>query len=232
MRGLLALALLAATAASPTAVVYSRYGSGRPRLVVKATHNPDELLLLLRYADAPRARPRVIAREELDSRPNEVRLERVIDPKDVVVVFPTRHGEYAIVDRIVNNRFVRICDDYGEAIDLDGDGVPEVISTGFGGQNECGVYLYVGLQRWDGKHYVADERHYVTVLSAGFGRHDDEVLLSESKRYVVLLFDRGRVRFDGKTVAAGKPFETEDGCHTIALQNAGPKTRAFLEELP
>jgi hypothetical protein len=90
MNGLLAAALIA---------VYSHYPSGRPHLVVKATHDPDELLLL-RYADAPHARPRVVAREELDSQPGEVRLERVIDPKDVVVSLTVRHGKVDFLRRL------------------------------------------------------------------------------------------------------------------------------------
>src|SRR5439155_23095805 len=117
-----------------------------------------------------------------------------------------------IVDRVIDNHFVRIADDFGEAVDLDRDGVPEVIKIGFGGQNECGVYLYIDLQHWNRKRYVGDKRHYVTALSAGIGLQDDEILLSESKRYVVRLFGRGRVRFDGETVAPGKSFETEEGC--------------------
>jgi hypothetical protein len=233
MRGpliFIALAFATNLAAQDMSAVYARYRSGRPRLVVKVTQDPDELLLL-RYADVPNADPRVIDREEMDAKPLEVRVEKVIDAKDVVVWMAGRHDEPGIVDRVIDNRLVRIADDYGEAVDLDGDGVPEVIAIGFGGQNECGVYSYVDLQHWNGKRYVGDKRHYVTAFSAGVG-HDDEVLLSESKRYVVRLFGRGRVRFDGKTVTPGKPFETEEGCHTIALQNAGPKTRLFLEELP
>jgi hypothetical protein len=229
MRGALALALLAATAVPPTSVVYSRYGSGRPRLVVKATHDPDELLLL-RYADAPRAKPRVIDRQELESRPDEVSLERVIDPKDVVVTMAARHGSYSIVDRVIDNRLVLIADGFREAIDLDRDGVPEIIDIGFAGQNECGVYSYVALMRWNGKRYVEDGRRYVATLSPDHA--SDEILLSESKHYAVRLFGRGRVLIDGKPIPPGVPFEFSEICHTIDLQAVGPKTRAFLEELP
>ncbi|HEV2719490.1 MAG TPA: hypothetical protein VG323_05695, partial [Thermoanaerobaculia bacterium] len=98
MTRLLLVVLLAAAPYPATSVVYARYHGGRPRLVVKATHEPDELLLL-RYADAPRARPRVVAREELDSWPGEVRLEKIIDAKDIVVSLDARHGPYDIVDR-------------------------------------------------------------------------------------------------------------------------------------
>jgi hypothetical protein len=229
MKALLALLLLAASSDPATSVVYSRYQSGRPRLVVKATHDPDELLLL-RYADAPHARGRVVARQELDSRPGEVLLEKVIDAKDVVVWCSARHGEYGIVNRIIGDRFVRITDSYGDAVDLDGDGVPEIIGAAYAGQNECGVASYVWLHRWNGKKFVDDGHKYVTALSNQTA--DDEVLLSEDDRYVVRLFGRGSVTLDGDPVAAGKPFQTDNGCHTIALHGATAKTRALLEELP
>ena len=230
MRGLLALALLAATAAIPTSVVYSRYRSGRPRLVVKATHNPDELLLL-RYDDAPRARPRVVAREELDSWPGEVRVAKVIDPKDVVVSLSARHGTYDVVDRIVGDRFVRIADSFGEAIDLDGDGVPEVLSASYAGRNQCGVYGFISIQRWNGKRFIDDDRRYVAALAPGLGLEDDEVRLSASKHYAVRLFGPGRVTLDDEEIEPGKPFETKEDCHTIALRGGSARTCAFLEEL-
>ena len=142
--------------------------------MVKATHNPDELLLL-RYADAPRARPRVVAREELDSWPGEVRVAKVIDPKDVVVSLSARHGTYNVVDRIVGDRFVRIADSFGEAIDLDGDGVPEVLSASYAGRNQCGVYGFISIQRWNGKRFIDDDRRYAAALAPGLGLEDDEV---------------------------------------------------------
>jgi len=220
MNAMLAAALIA---------VYSHYPSGRPRLVVKATHDPDDLLLL-RYADAPHAKPRVVAREELDSPPDDVSLEKVIDPKDVVVSFPARHGSYEIVDRIVGDRFVQISDAFGDVVDLDGDGIPEIISQAYAGQNECGVYEFVSLLRWNGKRFVDDERRYVTALSKDYG--DDNVRLSADKRYAVRLFGPGRVMLDDKEIAPGKPFHTEEDCHTIALHGGTARTRAFLEELP
>ena len=225
------MALLAATAVPATSVVYSRYRSGRPRLVVKATHNPDELLLL-RYADAPHAKPRAVAREELDSWPGEVRIEKVIDPKDVVVTLAANHGTVDIVDRIVNDRFVRISDGFGEAIDLDGDGVPEVLFASYAGRNQCGVYMFISLQRWNGRCFVEDGHRYATVLSPGLGTEDGEVRLSASKRYAVRLFGPGRVTLDDEELEPGKPFETEEDCHDIALHGGKARTRAFLEELP
>lgn len=222
MNALLAAALIA---------VYSHYPSGKPRLVVKATHDPDELLLL-RYADARGARPRVIDHQTLDSRPGEVRIERVIDAKDVVVGLDSRHGGYNVLNRIVNDRFVRVSDGFGEAIDLDGDGIPENLSAAYAGQNECGVASSVLLERWNGKRFLEEGRRYVDVLGIYGTSFDDELLLSAEKRYAVRLFGPGRVTLDGKAVEIDKPFRTTDGCHTVVLSATSKKTRALLEELP
>src|SRR3954451_5358149 len=163
MRALLALILLATTAATPTSVVYSRYRSGRPRLVVKATRDPDELLLL-RYADAARARPRIIAREALDDTPNEVSIEKILDPKDIVVTFPARHGQWSIVERVAGGRFVQIADGFTEGVDLDGDGIREIIATGYDGQDDCLGKVSSSLMRWNGEPYAVDGLRYFTVL--------------------------------------------------------------------
>jgi hypothetical protein len=231
MKVLLALLLLAASSNPATSVVYSRYKSGRPRLVVKAMHDPDELLLL-RYADASHARVRVIARQELDSRPDEVTIERVIDAKDVVVELDSRHGGYKILNRIVNNRFVLISDGFGEAIDLDDDGVPENLVAAYVRQGDCAAELSVRIDHWNGKRFVNDGHHYVAVLGIYGDSTDDEPRLSAEKRYTVHLFGPGRVTFDGNPAAIGKPFRTTDGCHTIALSATSARTRAVLEELP
>src|SRR5437763_79407 len=78
-----------------------------------------------------------------------------------------------------------------------------------------GVYSFVSLQHWNGKVFVDDERRYVSSLSEAYP--DDNVRLSAEKRYAVRLFGPGRVTLDEKEIAPGKPFDTEDDCHTIAL---------------
>lgn len=231
MKALLVLALLAASSDPPLSVVYATYPSGRPRLVVTATRDPEELLLL-RYADAPHARPRVVAREELGSQPGEVRLERVIDPKDVVVSLAARHGEDNFLYRVINDHLVLISDGFGEAIDLDGDGVPENLVAAYVRQSDCAAELSVWIDHWNGKRFVNDGRHYVAVLGIYGDSTDDEPRLSAEKRYTVHLFGPGRVTFDGNPAAIGKPFRTTDGCHTIALIATSARTRAVLEELP
>jgi len=226
---LLLLTLLAATDAPPMSAVYSRYPSGRPQLVVKATRSPDELLLL-RYADVRGARPRVISRDELDDHPVEVSLEKIIDAKDVVVEILVHHGTSRIVDRVAGDRLVRIADDYGELLDF--RGVPAIISGAYAGRNQCGVVTAAFISRWNGKRFVNDGHRYVAYLAPGAGAEDDEILLSAAKRYVLHLHGRGRVTLDDEPLEPGKPFRTEEDCHTIALRDAGAKTRAWLEELP
>ncbi|HEV2720278.1 MAG TPA: hypothetical protein VG323_09700, partial [Thermoanaerobaculia bacterium] len=129
-------------------------------------------------------------------------------------------------------RFVRISDGFGEAIDLDGDGVPEVLFAAYAGRNPCGVQMFIELQRWNGKRFDEDGRHYVELLSIGRGNNDDEIRLSASKRYAVRLFGPGRVTLDDEEIAPDRPFTTEEDCHTIALHGGNAKTRALLEELP
>ncbi len=214
------------------AVVYDRYPSGRPRRVVAAIGNFEEgNLMLFRFPDSGRGKPRVLDRQELDSGPTSVTLNHIIDPKDVVVTLAEGHGGAAIVERVVGDDLVQIADGFTEAIDLDGDGVPEIIATGYLGRNKCGFEIGTWLAHWNGKHFVNDGRRYVTVLLPGGGTEDDEILLFASKRYVVRLFGRGRVTLDGKRVQPGKPFKTEEDCHSIALHGGNSKTRAFLEEL-
>ncbi|HEY4641828.1 MAG TPA: hypothetical protein VII75_10830 [Thermoanaerobaculia bacterium] len=215
------------------AAVFDEYPSGRPRRVVATFGNSVEgTLLLFLFPDSARGAPRILDRETLESGPGEIRLEKVIDAKDVVVSLFIRHGTTDIVDRVIADRLVRIADDYGEAIDLDGDGVPEIIASSYAGRNRCGVVPFVYLGRWNGKRYVSDGRRYVTVLSRGTGTDTDELLLSASKHYVVRIFGRGRVTLDDDSVAPGKRFRTNEDCHTIALHDSDARTRAFIEELP
>jgi hypothetical protein len=224
---------LAETESHILASVYDAYPSGRPRRVVATFGDSAQgTLLLVLFPDSARGRPRLLDREALDAGPGDVRLENLIDAKDVVVSMSARHGTRSIVDRVISDRLVRIADDFGEAIDLDGDGVPEIITPSYAGQNQCGVYLFVHLGRWSGKRYVNDRRRYITVLSRGEGMNSSELLLSASKHYVLRIFGPGRVTLDDDDLEPGKPFTTEEDCHTLALRDSGARTRAFLEERP
>jgi hypothetical protein len=215
------------------ATVFDEYPSGRPRRVVATFGDSVRgVLLLILLPDSARGKPRILDRETLDSGAGEVRLEKLIDAKDVVVSLSVRHGTSYIVDRVIADRLVRIAGDFGEAIDLDGDGVPEIIARSYAGRNQCGVYLYVSLARWNGKRYVDDGRRYVTVLSPGKGTDSDELFLSASKHYAVRIFGPGRVTVDEDDVEPDKLFTTNEDCHTFALQDSSARTRAFLEEKP
>lgn len=215
------------------ATVFDKYRSGRPRRVVAAFGNSDEgTMLLIRFPDSASGRPRILDRETLDGHPVGVSLERVIDAKDVVVTLPVRHGDNSIVYRVIADHFVQISEAFGEAIDLDGDGVREIIALSYGGQDQCGVKSFVYVARWNGNEYVGDDRQYLTMLSPGEGTDTDEVLLSASKHYVVRIFGPGRVTLDESEVVPGKPFRTEEDCHVIELHDGRARTRAFLEEAP
>jgi hypothetical protein len=215
------------------AAIYDQYPSGRPRRVVATFGDSVQgRLLLVLFPDSVRGRPRILDGQTLDSGPGDVRLETVIDAKDVVVSMSARHGMTSIVLRVIGNRLMRIADDFGEAIDLDGDGVPEIITQSYAGQNQCGVYLFVFLGRWSGKLYVDDRRRYIAALSRGEGMNSSEVLLSASKHYLVRIFGPGRVTLDDDDVEPGKPFTTEEDCHILALRDSSARTRAFVEELP
>lgn len=215
------------------AAVLDRYKSGRPRRVVAAIGNSGEgTLMLFRFPDSKGGKPRVLDEQTLDSGRADVEVMRIIHPQDIVVTWNARHGGAAVVEHVVGDRLVKIADDFGEAIDLDGDGVPEILSAGYLGRNECGVEMGAFLAHWNGKRFVNDRRRYVDVLGIYGTSTDDQVHLSSSKRYAVRLFGPGRVALDGKTLEPGKPFHTEESCHTIALRDGTAKTRALLEELP
>jgi hypothetical protein len=215
------------------ATVFDEYPNGRPRRVVATFGDSVRgILRLILLPDSTRGKPRVLDREALDGGPGEVRLEKVIDAKDIVVTVSVRHGTRSIVDRVIADRLVRIADDFGEAIDLDDDGVPEIITPSYAGRNRCGVSLLVFVARWNGKRYATDGRRYITVLSRGEGTDSDELLLSASNHYVVRVFGPGRVTLDEHSVEPRKPFRTNEDCHTVALHGSGAHTRALLEERP
>ena len=224
---------LAVSGSRILATVFDRYRSGRPRRVVAAFEDSEGgTMLLILFPDSDRGKPGILDRETLDDRPRDVSLQTVIDAKDVVVSLPARHGQWSIVYRVISNHFVQITEEYGEAIDLDGDGVREVIALSYAGHDQCGVSSFVYVGRWNGKQYVGEDRHYLTMLSAGNGTDTDELRLSPSKQYVVRIFGPGRVTLDERDIVPGKPFSTNDDCHVIALHDASARTRAFLEERP
>jgi hypothetical protein len=210
---------------------YDRYSSGRPRRVVVAVNLLDDgELLLARLPDDDRGSARLLDRQAIDFRPVGIRFEKLVDRKDVIVDLFVPHPPRAIVDRVVGDRLIGISNDYTDnAADLDGDGIPEIISSGYIGPNHCGGGdMSPSILRWNGRRYHDDGRHYVAFAKEG---REYETRLSASKHYVVHLYGRGKALLDDEVMTPGMVFMTEDDCHVLAVRGA-KGTWAFLEERP
>lgn len=213
-------------------VVYEKYPSGRPKLVVKIAHDPESVVLL-RYADAAGANGKIVDRDNTGGRPADVQLKKLAGPKkDVVVILGGHHGDHGLVDRVAGEKLVRIADDFGDAADLDGDSVPEIITTTEVMSDEpCSPGESVTISHWNGTRFAPDGRRYVASLSGDSAEMD--VAFSATKHYKLHLFGPGRVSVEGsRPLAPGYPFEFAAGCHTLSLRGGTTKTHAFLEELP
>jgi hypothetical protein len=223
-----AAAALAARLHVDQALVYDRYKSGRPRRVVGIVANDEDEgeVRLLRLPDRDNGEARIVARDALEFAPVSVEFVRLIDARDVQVDLKTKHGS-AVVYRVRGDRLVGIVETNGpHIVDLDGDGVPEIINAAYEGMSECGVRIFVELLRWNGSAYDDDGHRYVTFLHGD----DAQVELSASKRYVLRVYGgRAAVQLDGESLAPGKPFTTEEGCHDLVARGGG---WALLEELP
>lgn len=227
------IALLAATAlavriGATDAQPYDYYESGRPRRVVAYFQDASDVRLL-RLPDHDRGKPRVLDHEVCDAGQCALEWAHLIDPYDLVINMAIGRG-YAVADRIRGDRFVRIWE--GEVSftpDLDGDGVPEIVSTHYiGPAGPCSPVIAIGVGRWDGTRYRADKRHYIALASTD---SDDEIKLDASKHYVVRVYGRGRALLDDEPLTPGKVFTTEDDCHTFAVKGS-KDAWAFLEERP
>jgi hypothetical protein len=212
---------------------YDRYASGRARRVVVAVnleHDEGELLLV-RLPDDDRGEARLLDRQELDYRPVAVRFEKLVHPKDIVVDVFVRHPPLAVVGHVTGDRLSIISDGYtGRTADLDHDGIPEIVTSGYAGFSPCGGADIGGsILRWNGRRYAGDGRHYIAFLNAAYPEY--ELHLSAKKHYVVHLYGRGKALLDDERMTPGKVFSTEDDCHIFAVQGA-KGTWAFLEERP
>lgn len=214
------------------AMIYDRYRSGRPRRVIATIGRGNFIdsegeILLVRLPDSDSGAPVVSDREKLESHATGLSFVKLVDPKDIVVDLPGRHQDFAIVYRVRHDHPVQIADEFWRAVDLDGDGIPEIIATMYRGQNECEDFAPgVAVLRWDGQRYVGDGREY-----AGFAFRDgkeDDLALSSTKRYVVHLYLGAKATIDGTPVPAGKPLAFDDGCHAFGISGRG---WAFLEEV-
>ena len=212
---------------------YDRYASGRPRRVVVAVNLQESgELILARLPDDDRGKARLLARQSIDFRPVALHFVKLIDPKDIVVEVFVNHPPHDVVARVTGNRLQIICDDYsGDAPDLDHDGIPEIVTSGYIGPNHCGGGDNSNsILRWNGRRYRSDGRHYVAIARNHPGG-DYEQKLSAAKHYVAHLYGRGKALLDGEALTPGKVFTTEDDCHIFAVQGA-KGIWAFLEERP
>src|SRR5258708_6245708 len=153
------------------AAAYSSYADGRPRLVIAGVvddveDRPDEEsdVLPLRLPDRAKGTAAVVDTYRLDTRPCGIWFTKLIDARDIVVVRYTRHPPHDLVLRITGGKLVEILDDFtcSEGLacptpDLNGDGVPEVISSGYIGGSACGgAEPSFQASRGDGRRFSAD----------------------------------------------------------------------------
>lgn len=230
MIALLAATALAARLGATDAIEYDYYKSGRPRRVIAVAEIPDgHELRLLRLPDADRGAPKLLAREKAEPVTVNMSFERIVDEQDLVLSYPVGHG-YTVVERIHGDKFVRIWEgDPSFTPDLNGDGVPEIVSTHYSGSDQvCGTRMSILIGRWNGARYVPDKRHYAAYAYRGF---EYGMRLSASKHYLAHLYGGGRVLLDGKMRSPGKVFKVADGCHTFAVKGS-QNAWAFLEERP
>src|SRR5258708_11427021 len=243
------------------AAAYSSYADGRPRLVIAGVvddveDRPDEEsdVLLLRLPDRAKGTAAVVDTYRLDTRPCGIWFTKLIDARDIVVVRYTRHPPHDLVLRITGGKLVEILDDFtcSEGLacptpDLNGDGVPEVISSGYIGGSACGgAERYFQVSWWNGRRFVADDRRLIAGVSVSAGEKDavdsqvsvrDPPLDATNVRCIVRLYrNRGvrrvRISIDGKGVKPGHWLRILDGCHTMTLRAWGTKgavAYAFLE---
>jgi hypothetical protein len=234
--------------------VYSRYRSGRPRLVVVAryiTFSEGEILLV-RLPDSDRGKGKIVDRFDPENGAYAVSFVRLVDPRDVVVELAQKHSRGGVVFRVRGENLVEIADAFADASntpDLDGDGVPEIVWGGYSGTTRCGVQVAAGVLHWDGDWYGSDGRHYVAAQRAVVGDnvdHQYEFVIPDTpeqpprRHFIVHVYPgRGakgvRVLVDGESIKPGKVFELEEDCHTFEVNvtgAAGSIAWAMLEARP
>jgi hypothetical protein len=238
------------------AAVYSSYDSGRPRLVVagidKGNFSDAGELLLVRLPDATSGRGVVLDRLILDAGAMELSFIPLLDPKDVAVELHLKHPPQGVTVRVVGSKLEQIADTLAtpqNTVDLDRDGVPEII-TGFeSGAGACGIRGSPRILRWNGTEYAYDGKRYAAMIEArvgapvaelGFDARSITINAAPPRPYVLRLFpqqgiDRVRVMVDDELVTAGERVLLENDCHTITAQASGRNGAVvfvFLEEQP
>jgi len=233
--------------------VYSRYRSGRPRLVVVGRYIgfSDGEILLVRLPDRDRGKGKVVDRFDPESGAYGVTFLPLVDQRNVVVEVAVNHPPAAVVFRVRGEKLVKIAEapvGGSNTPDLDGDGVPEIVWTGYSGRTRCGVSLGTGVLRWNGKEYKSDGRHYVASERATVGETrepyvfeiPDRPALPPPRGYVVRVYPgrgvkRVRVLIGGKPIKPGKVFKLQENCHAFDVKvagRAGATAWATLEARP
>ncbi len=234
------------------AAVYSRYASGRPRLVVAGTDlghfDTAGELLLIRLPDAKGGRGKVVDRLETEAGVMELAFVHLVDPKDIAATLHIVHPPQGITVHVAGQQLIQIVDSLpDQVVDLDGDGIPEII-TGFpGGEGRCGARGNPIVLGWNGKAYDDEDKRYAAIAAAKAGQPAESAefeapVLGDGKphQYVVHVY-RGRgvkeahVRVDDEAVTPEMPFELESDCHTWTFELsgvAGAGGWALIEERP
>lgn len=98
------------------------------------------------------------------------------------------------------------------SLDIDGDGVPELLSTACCHPTECATQISIRFVRWDGNRYQPLEQGYLDILSAVAGTPSEPNVLAvdaeerEHTSYRLVVLDggggleSGEVKLNGKTV--------------------------------
>ncbi len=233
------------------AVVYSSYRSGRPQLVVAGTDQgvidkPGEVVLI-HFQDAKDGRGNVVHRLRAESGVVDLAPVHLVDSKDIAATLSRKHSSQGITLRVSRQKLVRIADALpNRLVDLDGDGIPEIIAGLDGNAGQCGWRGHPVLLRWRAKDYEEDDRDYVAVASAKSGGRPESSkfetpLVPGGRHHYVVHFYRGRgasnaeVLVDGVAVETETPLDLSDGCHALAFEvfgAVGAEGWAFVEERP
>jgi hypothetical protein len=224
------------------AAVYSKYASGRPKLVLagldEERSDKPGALLLVRFPDAKKGKGVIVDRMKLEVGVLELSFVRLLDARDVAVSMHYPHIPNGITVRVRGEKLQQIADSIANdfnVIDLDRDGVPEMIVGYQSGAGECGPRGNPIILRWDGESYESDEKSYV---AANFRANEVEFgtprLYGDATphHYVVHVYRvrNAVVKIDDEVIAPEKPFTLEDDCHTIAVATKG--AWVFVEEVP
>jgi hypothetical protein len=225
------------------AAVYDRYASGRPRLVVAGDASD---LLLIRLPDSAEGQGKVLQRIEVEASVAEIEFMRIIDPRDVLVSEMAPHGGGSVY-RVLREQLVKISDNLPEnedwKIDVDGDGIPELVWYGYSGHvDDCDandVYAS-GITKWNGREYVSDGREYLGGFIVHTGITERQFKTQKGKHYFLRVYEHAgvrdlRVTIDDRPVKRGTEVRLRPDCHEMIVRMKGSANAAAyvsVEERP